>query len=227
MAPTGDIRFISGIKIAHLALKHRQGKNHKTRIVAFVGSPIEADEKEMVKLAKKLKKEKVNIDIVNFGEDEANADLLNKFVTTINGKEGTGSHLVTIPPGPHLSDALVSSPIVQVASSYTSLSVTQCSLRERTAVVRASQAQVAVALSSGWTPTMIPSSLLPSGSPWKSRGRGSKLREVREFQNFWQSFHSTIKGGETEAVVPATPGQGEESSEEALLQRALAMSMDT
>ena len=33
---------------------------------------------------------------------------------TINGKEGTSSHLVTIPPGPHLSDALVSSPIVQV-----------------------------------------------------------------------------------------------------------------
>ena len=85
----------------------------------------------MIKLAKKLKKEKVwdvkefavenhylfskvNIDIVNFGEDEINADILNKFVTTINGKEGTGSHLVTIPPGPHLSDALVSSPIVQV-----------------------------------------------------------------------------------------------------------------
>merc|ERR1711974_69465 len=109
----GDMRFISGIKIAHLALKHRQGKNHKTRIVAFVGSPIEADEKEMIKLAKKLKKEKVNIDIVNFGEDESNTDMLNKFVTTINGKEGTGSHLVTIPPGTHLSDALVSSPIVQ------------------------------------------------------------------------------------------------------------------
>ena len=34
-------------------------------------------------------------------------------------------------------------------------------------------------------------------------------------------------GGEAEAAVPATPGQGEESSEEALLQRALAMSMDT
>merc|ERR1712037_923451 len=67
----------------------------------------------MIKLAKKLKKEKVNIDIVNFGEDESNTDVLNKFVTTINGKEGTGSHLVTIPPGPHLSDALISSPIVQ------------------------------------------------------------------------------------------------------------------
>ena len=34
------MKFIPGIKIAHLALKHRQGKNHKTRIVAFVGSPI-------------------------------------------------------------------------------------------------------------------------------------------------------------------------------------------
>ena len=77
-------------------------------------SPIEADEKEIVKLAKKLKKEKVNIDVVSFGEDEVNTDILNKFITTINGKEGTGSHLVTIPPGPHLSDALVSSPIVQV-----------------------------------------------------------------------------------------------------------------
>ena len=77
-------------------------------------SPIDSDEKEVVKLAKKLKKEKVNIDVVSFGEDEENTDILNKFITTINGKEGTGSHLVTIPPGPHLSDALVSSPIVQV-----------------------------------------------------------------------------------------------------------------
>jgi len=64
----------------------------------------------VIKLAMKLKKEKVNIDLVNFGEDEENADIVNKFVTTINGKEATGSHLVTIPPGPHLSDALVSSP---------------------------------------------------------------------------------------------------------------------
>ncbi len=44
---------------------------------------------------------------------EENADVLNKFVETVNGKDGTGSHLVTIPPGPHLSDALISSPILQ------------------------------------------------------------------------------------------------------------------
>lgn len=52
-----------------LALKHRQGKNHKMRIVAFVGSPIATDDKELVKLAKRLKKEKVNVDIVSFGQE--------------------------------------------------------------------------------------------------------------------------------------------------------------
>merc|ERR1712024_65223 len=111
--PKGDLQLLSGIKIAHLALKHRLGKNHKTRIVVFVGSPIEAEEKELVKIAKKLKKEKVNVDIVSFGEDELNKDLLQKFIETVNGRDGSGSHLVTIPVGPHLSDALVSSPIVQ------------------------------------------------------------------------------------------------------------------
>ena len=95
-----------------MALKHRQGKNHKTRIVAFVGSPIEADEATLIKLAKKLKKEKVNVDVVSFGAETDNAAILQKFVETVNGKDGTGSHLVTIPPGPHLSDALISSPIL-------------------------------------------------------------------------------------------------------------------
>lgn len=32
---------------AQLALKHRQGKNHKMRIIAFVGSPVEDNEKEV------------------------------------------------------------------------------------------------------------------------------------------------------------------------------------
>merc|ERR1711973_784120 len=186
-----EMKFISGIKIAHLCLKHRQGKNHKTRIIAFVGSPIEADEKEVVKLAKKLKKEKVNIDIVSFGEDEANTDILNKFITTINGKEGTGSHLVTIPPGPHLSDALVSSPIVQGEDG------------------------IGAAPSSGFE-----FGVDPNDDPELALALRVSMEEQRARQQ-------AEGGGETEAAVPATPGQGEESSEEALLQRALAMSMDT
>ncbi|XP_034937360.1 26S proteasome non-ATPase regulatory subunit 4 [Chelonus insularis] len=111
--PNGNLNLITGIRIAHLALKHRQGKNHKMRIVAFVGSPILLDDKELVKLAKRLKKEKVNVDIISFGEEAINNDILTAFVNALNGKDGTGSHLVTVPPGPHLSDALISSPIIQ------------------------------------------------------------------------------------------------------------------
>ncbi|CAB1443362.1 unnamed protein product [Pleuronectes platessa] len=110
--PKGNITFCTGIRVAHLALKHRQGKNHKMRIIAFVGSPVEDSEKDLVKMAKRLKKEKVNVDIVNFGEEELNTEKLTAFINTLNGKEGTGSHLVTVPPGPSLADALISSPIL-------------------------------------------------------------------------------------------------------------------
>lgn len=56
------------------------------RIVAFVGSPVASEEKELVKLAKKLKKEKVNVDIISFGEDSTNSDVLTTFISTLNGK---------------------------------------------------------------------------------------------------------------------------------------------
>ena len=111
--PEGYINFMTGIKIAHLALKHKQGKNHKMRIVVFVGSPLELDEKELDRQAKRLKKEKVNVDIINFGEESKNTEKLSNFINILNGKEGTGSHLVTVPPGPLLSEALISSPVIQ------------------------------------------------------------------------------------------------------------------
>ena len=52
----GEGHFSSGIQVAQLALKHRQNKNQKQRIVLFVGSPISEDEKALVRLGKKLKK---------------------------------------------------------------------------------------------------------------------------------------------------------------------------
>jgi len=197
VTPAADMRFISGIKIAHLCLKHRQGKNHKTRIVAFVGSPIEADEKEVIKLAKKLKKEKVNIDIVNFGEDESNADILNKFVTTINGKEGTGSHLVTIPPGPHLSDALVSSPIVQGEDGSGGVG--------------------------GGSGAGFEFGVNPDDDPELALA----LRVSMEEQRARQQAEGGGEETGAVPVVGGGGAAEDESSEEALLQRALAMSMDT
>ncbi|XP_008321333.1 26S proteasome non-ATPase regulatory subunit 4-like [Cynoglossus semilaevis] len=110
--PRGNMSFCTGIRVAHLALKHRQSKNHKMRIIAFVGSPVEDNDKELVKMAKRLKKEKVSVDIINFGEEEMNTEKLTTFINTLNGKEGAGSHLVTVPPGPSLADALLTSPIL-------------------------------------------------------------------------------------------------------------------
>lgn len=116
--PSGEAKFSTGIRIAHLALKHRQGKNHRMRIVTFVGSPIDASDKDLVKLAKKLKKEKVNVDVVALGEDTSTSEKLTQFIETLNGKEGTGSHLVVVPPG-NLTDALRTSAIVQGEDGYT------------------------------------------------------------------------------------------------------------
>ncbi|MCL4166766.1 UNVERIFIED_CONTAM: hypothetical protein GTU68_029806, partial [Idotea baltica] len=67
---------------------------------------------QLVRLAKRLKKEKVSVDVINFGEDETNQSLLSSFVDSVNGKDGSGSHLVTVPAGAMLHDSLVSSPII-------------------------------------------------------------------------------------------------------------------
>jgi len=197
VTPLGKLKLIPGIKIAHLALKHRQGKNHKTRIVAFVGSPIEAEEKELIKLAKKLKKEKVNIDIVNFGEDDHNTEILNKFIETINGKEGTSSHLVTVPPGPHLSDALVSSPIVQGEDG---------------------SGGVAAAGGGGFE-----FGVDPNDDPELALA----LRVSMDEQRARQQAENPGDAAAADPAAPAAAPAADATNEEALLQRALAMSMDT
>lgn len=108
----GKIDFLAGLQVAGLVLKHRQSKNHRQRIVVFVGSPIEDDEKELVKLGKKLKKNNVSVDVISFGEDEANRTKLEAFIEAVN-KDNT-SHVVSVPAGVgSLSDSLVSSPILE------------------------------------------------------------------------------------------------------------------
>ncbi|KAL3998807.1 von Willebrand factor type A domain family protein [Acanthocheilonema viteae] len=111
--PKGASNFINAIKVAHLALKHRQNRNHKMRIVVFVGSPIDhLNSAELTKLAKKLKKEKVQVDVICFGEaDSTDSEIMGQFIETLNGKEGSGSNLVVVPASSSLTEALVSSPI--------------------------------------------------------------------------------------------------------------------
>ncbi|EJD74755.1 hypothetical protein LOAG_17971 [Loa loa] len=111
--PKGASNFINAIKVAHLALKHRQNRNHKMRIVVFIGSPIDhLNSAELTKLAKKLKKEKVQVDVICFGEaDSTDSEIMGQFIETLNGKEGSGSNLVVVPASSSLAEALVSSPI--------------------------------------------------------------------------------------------------------------------
>lgn len=65
-----------------------------------------------MKIAKKLKKNSVAVDVVSFGCEEENDEKLTAFHEAVNSNNN--SHLVTVPPGPVLSDVLISSPIFQV-----------------------------------------------------------------------------------------------------------------
>lgn len=84
----------------------------RQRIIAFICSPIEEDEKSLVKLAKKMKKGAVSIDFIAFGDmDEESLKKLQAFNEAVKG--GEGSHLAIIPPGPNLlSDSIITTPIL-------------------------------------------------------------------------------------------------------------------
>lgn len=85
VAPKSD--FMRALKVAQLALKHRQNKNQHQRVVLFVGSPLEADEKTLVNAGKQLRKNGIAVDVVNFGEEEANTSLLEAFVAAVNNSD--------------------------------------------------------------------------------------------------------------------------------------------
>lgn len=109
LQPKGDLDLVRGVQVAQLQLKYMQNAAHQKRIIAFVGSPIAATEKELVSLGKKLKKSNIAIDVVSFGETEENTEKLSAFIEAVN--KGDRSHLVTVPAGVVLSDALMMSDI--------------------------------------------------------------------------------------------------------------------
>ncbi|KAF9633676.1 von Willebrand factor type A [Lasiodiplodia theobromae] len=108
----GSPHFSTGINIAALALKHRQNKSQRQRIIVFTCSALPEDEKSLVKLAKRMKKNNINVDIIAFGDlAPENVKKLEAFNENVKG--GDGSHLAIIPPSSNLlSDAIVTTPII-------------------------------------------------------------------------------------------------------------------
>ena len=73
--------------------------------------PLPLVQEQLVKIAKKLKKNNVAVDVVSFGDADANEEKLGAFTEAVNS--GDSSHLVTVPAGTILSDQLFGSPIYQ------------------------------------------------------------------------------------------------------------------
>ncbi|KAF2226622.1 putative 26S proteasome non-ATPase regulatory subunit 4 [Elsinoe ampelina] len=111
----GEAHLHTAIMIAQLALKHRQNKSQRARIIVFTCSALTGEsesQSSLVKLAKKMKKNNVSVDIVALGElgDETTSKL-KAFNEAVKG--GEGSHLEIVHPGPNLlSDVVVGSPIL-------------------------------------------------------------------------------------------------------------------
>ncbi|KAL3613278.1 hypothetical protein CASFOL_042854 [Castilleja foliolosa] len=107
----GEMNLAAGIQVAQLALKHRQNKKQQQRIIVFAGSPVKYDKKVLGLIGKKMKKNSVALDIVNFGEeDEEKNEKLEALLAAVNNNDS--SHIIHVPAGPNaLSDVLISSPI--------------------------------------------------------------------------------------------------------------------
>lgn len=195
--PKGELKFLNGLRVAHLALKHRQSKNHKCRIVAFVGSPITEEDKEITKVAKRLKKEKVAVDVISFGEQNVNTEKLTGFINTLNGKDGGNSHLVTIPPGSMLSGAIGSSPILAEEGG--------------------------AAMSSGGADFDM--GFDPNSDPELALALRVSLEEQRHRQEEDARRGKNAAPGQETQSAPATAG-GNQVNDDEMLQAALEMSMD-
>mmetsp|Transcript_665 Transcript_665/g.3090 ORF Transcript_665/g.3090 Transcript_665/m.3090 type:complete len:394 (-) Transcript_665:565-1746(-) len=102
----GSINLSTGVQVAHLALKHRQNKHQRMRIVLFVGSPVTASKDELTTVGKKLRKCNVAVDVISFGDIEKNSEKLEAFVAAVN--KNSNSNMVTVPPGAIIADVMLS-----------------------------------------------------------------------------------------------------------------------
>lgn len=86
----------TAVQIAQLALKHRENKNARQRVVVFAGSHIQEAEEDLIKLGKKLRKNNVLIDVCLFGEEGMEGEeKIGKLIEAAGGGEWYGLPLLS------------------------------------------------------------------------------------------------------------------------------------
>jgi len=106
----GNANFFTAVKVAQLSLKHRQNKSQRQRVIIFVGHPLNEEIAECEDLGKRLKRNNVAIDVINFAHPE-NVPKLQALVNCANNSEN--SHFLDVPMGVSMiTDVLFTSPIL-------------------------------------------------------------------------------------------------------------------
>ncbi|CAL9052789.1 unnamed protein product [Musa banksii] len=224
----GEMNLTAGIQVAQLALKHRQNKKQKQRIIVFAGSPIKYDKKTLEAIGRKLKKNSVALDVVDFGEsDDGKPEKLEALVAAVNNNDN--SHIVHVPPSPSaLSDVLISTPIFtgdgEGGSGFA-------------AAAAAAAAGGMSGFDFGVDPNMDPELALAlrismeeerarqEAAAKKAAEEAAKQEKVGEQASSSQDAAMT-EAVDTSAVVADDKKQNLTDDEAALLEQALAMSMD-
>ncbi|KAG7096454.1 hypothetical protein E1B28_003888 [Marasmius oreades] len=217
----GEIDIPTAINVAQLALKHRENKNLRQRIIVFVGSPLDgqaADEKIMVKLAKKLKKNNVAVDIVCFGDgieepDSEGKTIMKSFVEAASSSDN--SHLVIVPASSNLiSDVLISSPVLS---------------EDRSASIPAELGGTggSGASGSGSNANEFEFGVDPSLDPELAMALRLSMQEAqaREAASAPSTTNNpTSQSSQMSGATPTIPADPTDDEEEAMLQQAIAMS---
>jgi 26S proteasome regulatory subunit N10 len=218
----------AAIQVASLALKHRRNKNGGQRVVVFVGSPLTSDERALQKCGRTLKKNNIAIDVICLGELEENEAKLQLLVDTANGTSDEGAntcHLVTIPAGVLPSDILVTSPIVAGAGAGGAYGAGGGG--------GGGEAGAGAAAGGGGAGFAEYGGVDPSMDPELAMALRVSMEEERARQERLTAERAAAGGGEGKEGEPAAGGEGGDAAadgadhpdEDALLQQALAMSM--
>eukprot|EP01138_Halocafeteria_seosinensis_P004939 gb/GECG01005051.1/.p1 GENE.gb/GECG01005051.1/~~gb/GECG01005051.1/.p1 ORF type:complete len:426 (+),score=86.58 gb/GECG01005051.1/:1-1278(+) len=218
----GKPHFGNAIRVAMLALKHRKNKNGGQRIVIFVGSPIEEEERQLKKIGATLRKNNIALDIVAMGENDKNQEKFQKINEAVNNNEN--SHIVNVPAGVNPSDSLLSSPIISAGGGA--------------AGAGQEQGQQDLSAYGGVDPNVDPElaqairlSLEESRAEAEEQDRSESVPPsatgVEASQNQTSNTQGDIAmtGNAEQQEEPTMSQQGGGNDEDEMLERAIAMSM--